>query len=73
MAIIHEIKTKTGGLERVELTPVKAIRRNCLECSNFQWSEVLRCPIKSCALYPYRMGRRPGQVEPEGDASGGEA
>jgi len=41
------------------LTPVKAIRAKCLDCSNLQWSEVKRCPIKSCVLYPYRLGHRP--------------
>jgi hypothetical protein len=65
MTIEHQIKTRDGGLEQVALTPVKAIRRHCLECSNFQWSEVRRCPIFNCALFPYRLGKRPGQVEPE--------
>lgn len=41
------------------LTPIKAIRKKCLECSNNQYSEIRYCPIKECALYPYRMGKRP--------------
>ena len=41
------------------LTPIKAIRANCLECSAGQVREVELCPIKRCPLYPYRMGRRP--------------
>lgn len=39
--------------------PLKAIRLKCLDCSNDQPSEVANCPIKNCALWPYRMGRYP--------------
>lgn len=42
-----------------KLTPMKAIRKKCLECSCGQIKEVRLCPIKTCALYGYRMGRRP--------------
>lgn len=45
------------------LTPVKAIRAKCLECSNFQQKEVRECPVKKCALYGYRMGHRPKDEE----------
>ncbi len=41
------------------LTPIKAIRAKCIECCCDSKSEVRLCPIKECALYPYRMGRRP--------------
>ncbi len=41
------------------LTPMKAIRAKCLECSNDQMKEVRLCPIKKCALYEYRTGHRP--------------
>lgn len=41
------------------LTPVKAIRAKCMDCSNQQWSEVKRCPVVKCPLYPWRMGKRP--------------
>lgn len=41
------------------LTPMKAIRKKCLECSGGQPKEVRLCVIPSCALYPYRMGHRP--------------
>ncbi len=41
------------------LTPIKAIRAKCLDCSGGQYIEVKLCPIKDCTLYPYRMGRRP--------------
>jgi hypothetical protein len=40
-------------------TPIEAIREKCLDCSNGQPKEVRLCPVKSCALQPFRMGRRP--------------
>tara|TARA_Y100001970_G_scaffold244796_1_gene311312 strand:+ start:1588 stop:1746 length:159 start_codon:yes stop_codon:yes gene_type:complete len=41
------------------LTPIKAIRKWCLQCSGDSYTEVRLCPIKNCPLYPYRMGKRP--------------
>jgi len=38
-------------------TPLKAIREKCLDCSCHQPREVKECPVTSCALWPYRMGR----------------
>lgn len=40
-------------------SPLKAIRLKCLECSCGQPEEVRFCPIKECALYGYRFGKRP--------------
>lgn len=45
------------------LTPLKAIRKKCLECSNYQYKEVELCPIKDCPLYPYRFGKRPSTIK----------
>jgi len=39
--------------------PLKAIREKCLDCSGGSHLEVRKCPIHNCALYPYRMGKRP--------------
>ncbi len=44
------------------LTPMRAIRKKCLECSNNQWKEVELCPIGYCSLYSYRFGKRPETV-----------
>jgi len=41
------------------LTPIKAIRAKCLDCSCNQTKEIRECPVKDCALYPYRFGKRP--------------
>ena len=42
-------------------TPIKSIRKKCLDCSGFQPGEVRKCTIISCPLYPYRFGRRPDE------------
>ena len=39
--------------------PVKAIRMKCIDCSGGRRSEVERCTVRDCALYPFRMGRNP--------------
>ena len=44
-----------------ELTPLKAIRAKCIECSGGQLAEVRNCVIENCALYPYRMGSNPAR------------
>lgn len=41
------------------LTPIKAIRAKCLDCSGNSYGEVRECSIPSCPLYPYRLGKRP--------------
>lgn len=39
--------------------PLKAIRQKCLDCCVYKPSEVRRCHITSCPLWPYRMGKNP--------------
>jgi len=34
-----------------------AIRAKCLDCQNWQVSEVRDCPMDHCPLWPYRKGR----------------
>lgn len=41
------------------LRPMKAIRAKCLDCTCQQPKEVRLCPIITCALWPYRLGKRP--------------
>ena len=45
--------------EEKRLTPLKAIRAKCLDCSCGQWYEVKMCPIDCCPLYEYRDGHNP--------------
>ena len=49
-------------MEKMELTPVKAIRRHCIECSGGTFKNVLWCPVTSCTLWRYRLGGRPATV-----------
>jgi hypothetical protein len=41
------------------LTPIKAIRKKCLECTSNQYKTVRLCEEKECPLHDYRMGKRP--------------
>ena len=43
------------------LTPIKAIRAKCLECSAGQPKEVRECVIPECALYSFRLGKNPNR------------
>jgi hypothetical protein len=45
-----------------KLTPLKAIRAKCIDCSGYELKEVRECPFdgkedKACALHPLRMGK----------------
>lgn len=40
-------------------SPLHAIRSKCLDCTCHQPKEVRQCPATSCALWPFRMGKRP--------------
>ena len=69
MAIKHAIETK-DGISNVNLTPMRAIRMKCLECSNWQWAEIRDCNIPSCALWVYRFGKKPDQAKKRGSRKG---
>lgn len=42
--------------------PRKAIRLKCLSCTCNQRKEVDDCKIKSCTLWPWRMGSKPKEL-----------
>lgn len=44
-----------------DLSPVKAIRAYCIECSGNSCKEVRECIIKNCPLYPFRLGKNPNR------------
>lgn len=50
-------------MQNIIKTPIKTIRAKCLQCTCNQPKEVRDCSIKDCALYPYRMGKRPKKDE----------
>ena len=58
MAVKHTWKVR-DGLKTGTLTPLKAIRAKCLDCSAWNAQEVRLCPIKTCALWPFRFGKTP--------------
>ena len=41
------------------MSPMKAIRLKCLDCSVYQINEVRLCEATGCALWPFRAGRHP--------------
>lgn len=46
----------------MKLTPLRAIRQKCLDCSNDNPREVTNCWGEySCPLYPYRFGTNPAR------------
>ena len=60
MAFLHTFKYLSGGREVEEtksLSPAKAIRYNCLDCSGGSSNEVANCDIKKCPLWPFRLGK----------------
>lgn len=46
-------------MEEKRISPLKAIRLKCLECSCGSSNEVKLCPVTKCALYPFREGHNP--------------
>jgi len=51
LTVKHRIRTDKG-FEVVELTPLKAIRRRCLDCCNWQSNEVLCAPSRLVRCIP---------------------
>ena len=46
----------------MRITPLKAIRKKCIDCSGYELKRVSECPFdgvkeEKCVLYPLRMGR----------------
>lgn len=51
------------------LTPRKAIREKCIDCSGGRQNpgylkSIRECRITACALHPHRMGKRPKSSGP---------
>jgi hypothetical protein len=47
------------------MSPLKAIRAKCLDCSCYQASEVRLCEAVKCPLWPFRAGKHPWWGEGE--------
>jgi len=50
------------------LTPIKAIRAKCIDCSTGSAVEVRVCEFTDCRLYEYRMGKNPALAGRRGNA-----
>ena len=48
-------------MDKLYDTPIKAIRKKCLNCMCYQPKEVRLCPSIDCPIYPYRFGHRPDE------------
>ena len=57
--IKHTIRSKDGGTRIVNLTPLKAIRLQCIECMGFSTIEPKNCTSPLCTHFPYREGDNP--------------
>ena len=44
-----------------KITPVKSIRKMCLECTGGRPGLVRNCEITDCPLYFFRMGKNPNR------------
>ena len=49
--VVERAKNQKG------VSPLKAIRAKCLDCTCYQSSEVRLCPSKDCPLWYFRFGR----------------
>jgi hypothetical protein len=43
------------------LTPLRSIKKYCLDCSGGSIKEVKTCNIKDCPLYKFRLGTNPNR------------
>jgi len=43
------------------ITPLKAIRAKCLDCSGNSKHEIKLCQIPDCPLFAYRFGKNPNR------------
>jgi len=43
-------------------TPLKSIRKYCIECSGESKREVRACTVSGCALHFYRFGKNPNRT-----------
>ena len=43
--------------ESKKMTPLRAIRQHCLDCSGDSAAEVRACEAEDCFLHPFRFGK----------------
>lgn len=63
------MKTKYPTDPKKPLTPLQAIRKNCLQCLGWDSKEVEKCTgERMCFLYPFRFGKNPNRAKPTENA-----
>ena len=50
------------GLIMKTISPLKAIRKKCIDCSCGQSLEVKLCLVIDCPIYPFRFGKNPNRA-----------
>lgn len=45
-----------------KLTPIKSIRKKCLECCVGSVKEIRLCPLTDCPLHTFRFGKNPSRT-----------
>lgn len=56
---LHQYRFGHRPSEKATLTPMKAIRKHCLECCYGSSTEVRLCTAENCPLQAYRSGHKP--------------
>ena len=41
------------------MSPLKAIKLHCIDCSGGSYNEAKLCPAEDCDLHPFRLGKNP--------------
>jgi hypothetical protein len=58
MSFNHTIRVNGfGKTKEVQITTLRAIRYQCIECMGFCISEIAKCTSPLCSLFPYRFGK----------------
>lgn len=47
--------------EKKKITPLRAIKTHCLECSGYEKKQVRECVVNNCVLFPFRQGKNPNR------------
>lgn len=47
------------------MSPIKALRAKCLDCSGGSYLEVMHCQVGGCPSYPFRLGHDPWRKKAE--------
>jgi hypothetical protein len=55
-------RIRKDGFNKYKIVPYtrgRAIKYYCLECVGFSYSEMAKCSMPECLLFPYRFGKLP--------------